>query len=68
MMEERKVFCPWCSKGEIYVEGTGRVSISVKCSRCSRCFKVRLDDLMAVRIQPRKRPPMAMGIDHRLGA
>ncbi len=68
MPEESKVLCPWCFKGEVYVEGTGKVSISVKCPRCSRCFKARLDDLTAIRIQPHKRINISQGVYHRKDA
>jgi len=62
---ESKVMCPWCDKGEIYVEGAGKVVVSVKCPRCKRCYKVRLDDLTAVRIAPhRKLPTPSMKIYH----
>lgn len=34
MDRESKVMCPWYDKGEIYVEGAGKVVVLVKCPRC----------------------------------
>lgn len=42
MAEEIKVLCPWCNKGEVYIEGAGNANVSIKCPRCQHCFKLRL--------------------------
>ncbi len=55
MVGESKVLCPWCLKGEVYVEGNASVVISVRCPHCSRCFKARLDTMRSVRILPRRK-------------
>lgn len=44
MAEEIKVLCPWCNKGEVYIEGAGNANVSIKCPRCQHCFKLRLND------------------------
>ena len=50
MAEEIKVLCPWCNKGEVYIEGAGNANVSIKCPRCQHCFKLRLNDFSTVRI------------------
>lgn len=69
MAEEIKVLCPWCNKGEVYIEGTGNANVSIKCPRCQHCFKLRLNDFTTVRIQPhRKLPEAAAKIYHVKGS
>lgn len=29
MAEEIKVLCPWCNKGEVYIEGAGNANVSM---------------------------------------
>ena len=59
MAEEIKVLCPWCNKGEVYIEGAGNANVSIKCPRCQHCFKLRLNDFSTVRIQPHRKLPEA---------
>lgn len=67
MNEETKVLCPWCDKGEVYIEGAANVSISVMCPRCDRCFRVRLDSLTTERIRPHRKLPTTMKTYHMRG-
>lgn len=60
-MTERKVNCPFCEKGEVYVEGTANVAVTVMCPKCTRCFRVRLDDFTAEIVLPRKRGSKVIG-------
>lgn len=48
MAEEIKVLCPWCNRGEVYIEGAGNANVSIKCPRCQHCFKLRLNDCVAL--------------------
>lgn len=61
MSEAIRVLCPWCHRGEVYIEGDGNAHVSIMCARCAHCFRLRLSDFSTVRIQPRrscrKRPP-----------
>lgn len=59
MTEEIKVLCPWCNKGEVYIEGAGNANVSIKCPRCQHCFQLRLSDCSTVRIQPHRKLPQA---------
>lgn len=69
MAEEIMVLCPWCNKGEVFIEGGGNGNVSIMCPRCSHCFKLRLHDCSTVRIQPhRKLPQAAAKIYHVKGA
>lgn len=63
-MTEHKVLCPFCHKGEVYTEGTGNVAVTLMCPKCTRCFKVRLDDFSAVLVVPRKKVRRMSGIFH----
>ena len=55
MVEERKIICPWCGKGEVYIEGSGKVSVSVRCPKGSHCFKVNLENFKVMRIPPKRK-------------
>lgn len=54
-MTEHKLVCPFCHKGEVYVEGSGKVAITVMCPKCTRCFRIRLDTFKAERAMPHKK-------------
>jgi len=60
-MTEHKVLCPFCRKGEVYAEGSGNVAITVMCPKCTRCFRVRLDDFTAEIVLPRKKISRMIG-------
>ena len=57
MSEAIRVLCPWCHRGEVYVEGDGNADVSIMCARCAHCFRLRLSDFSTVRIQPRRKLP-----------
>lgn len=68
MSEAIRVLCPWCHKGEVYIEGNGNANVSIMCARCTHCFRLRLSDFSTVRIQPRRKlPQAAVGIFHAKG-
>ncbi len=54
-MTSREVFCPWCAKGEVFVEGSGEVHVTVRCSKCRRCYRINLLTLSATRVSAYKR-------------
>ena len=54
-MLEHLIRCPYCFKGEVYTEGSGNVAITVMCPKCTRCFRIRLDNFTAEVVIPRKR-------------
>ena len=55
MSEAIRVLCPWCHRGEVYIEGDGNADVSIMCARCAHCFRLRLSDFSTVRIQPRRK-------------
>ena len=59
MSEAIRVLCPWCHRGEVYIEGDGNAHVSIMCARCAQCFRLRLSDFSTVRIQPRRKMPQA---------
>lgn len=60
-MTEHKVVCPFCHKGEVYAEGTGKVAVTVMCPKCTRCFRVRLDTFKAELVLPHKKISKMVG-------
>ena len=54
-MIEHKILCPFCYKGEVYAEGAGNVSITLMCPKCTRCFRVRLNDFSTELVVPRRK-------------
>lgn len=54
-MTEHKLVCPFCHKGKVYAEGSGKVTITVMCPKCTRCFRICLDTFKAERAMPHKR-------------
>lgn len=54
-MTEHKVVCPFCHKGEVYAEGTGKVAVTVMCPKCTRCFRVHLNDFSTELVVPHKK-------------
>ena len=32
MSEAIRVLCPWCHKGEVYIEGDGNAHVSIMCA------------------------------------
>jgi len=54
-MAENMVVCPWCSKGEVYMEGYGKAAVTVRCPKCFHFFRIRLDDHTVERVQARRR-------------
>ena len=53
--DEYKVVCPWCAKGEVYTEGTGKAAVTVRCPKCMHFFRVRLDDYSTEKVQAHRR-------------
>lgn len=47
--------CPWCGAGEVLADGRGKLTISVQCPRCKRCYECDLDALTTKKTQPQKR-------------
>ena len=60
MSEAIRVLCPWCHRGEVYIEGDGNAHVSIMCARCAHCFRLRLSDSSTVRIQPRRKLPQTV--------
>jgi len=56
-MAENIFACPWCTKGEVYSEGRGRVSVTVRCPKCLHFYRIRLDTYSVERVQARRRTP-----------
>ena len=54
-MAEKMVVCPWCEKGEVYTEGNGKVTVTVRCPKCLHFFRIRLDDHTAEKVQAHRR-------------
>lgn len=54
-MTEHKVLCPFCHKGEVYAEGSGNVAVTLMCPKCTRCFRVHLNNFSAELVVPHKR-------------
>ena len=54
-MTEHKVVCPFCQRGEVYAEGTGKVAVTVMFPKCTRCFRVHLNDFSTELVVPRKK-------------
>lgn len=55
MTEEIRVKCPWCHKGETYVDEDGSGAVTVQCSKCQHCYKVQLKDGSTTKVSARKR-------------
>ncbi len=64
-MTEHKVLCPFCHKGEVYAEGSGNVSVTLMCPKCTKCFRVRLDTFSAEIVVPRRRISRISGTYYR---
>lgn len=47
--------CPWCGKGEVLADGTGKLTISVQCPRCKNFYLGDLDTLRTIKTQPQRR-------------
>lgn len=47
--------CPWCKKGEVLADGSGKVTISVQCPRCRNYFLGDLDTMKTSKGQPQRR-------------
>ena len=60
-MTEHKVLCPFCHKGEVYTEGSGKAAVTLMCPKCTRCFRVRLDNFTAEIASPRKKVSSMVG-------
>lgn len=60
-MTEHKVLCPFCHKGEVYTEGSGNAAVTLMCPKCTRCFRVRLDDFSTELVVPRKKISRLVG-------
>ena len=54
-MMPAEVHCPWCEKGQVFVEGSGEVSVTVRCAKCQHCYKVNLQTMGAAKIAAYKR-------------
>lgn len=54
-MISRDVSCPWCEKGQVFVEGSGDVSVTVRCPKCKHCYKVNLLTMVATKVAAYKR-------------
>lgn len=52
---QHRLLCPWCSKGEVLLDTSGKVVISVQCPRCGRIFRADLQQLKTERAQPQRR-------------
>lgn len=60
-MTEHKVLCPFCHKGEVYAEGSGNVAVTLMCPKCTRCFRVHLNDFSTELVVPRKKISKMVG-------
>ncbi len=60
MDDEIKVLCPWCDKGEVYIEAGGKGRVSVMCPRCRHCFRVQLEHMTVERAKPHRKLPSNM--------
>lgn len=54
-MTSIEIFCPWCEKGEVFVEGSGEVNVTVRCSKCQHCYRINLLTLIATKVAAYKR-------------
>ena len=54
-MTSREIFCPWCEKGEVFVEGNGEVTVTVRCPKCQHCYRINLLTLTATKVAAYKR-------------
>ena len=45
----REFLCPWCGKGKFLADGKGKVTVSVQCPKCGRCYTGDLDTLKTER-------------------
>ena len=63
-MTEHKVLCPFCHKGEVYAEGCGNVAVTLMCPKCTRCFRVHLNDFSTELVVPRKKISKMVGTFH----
>lgn len=51
MAERHRLTCPWCDKGEVYVDGIGAILVTVCCSKCRHFFQLDLKDLSVEKVQ-----------------
>ena len=49
-MTSMEIFCPWCEKGEVFVEGSGEVNVTVRCPKCQHCYRINLLTLTATKV------------------
>jgi len=54
-MISKGVYCPWCDKGQVFVEGSGNVSVTVRCPKCQHCYRVNLLTMEAAKVAAYKR-------------
>lgn len=52
---ENRVVCPWCEKGAVYTEGSGKAAVTVRCPKCLHFFRIHLDDYRTEKVQAHKR-------------
>lgn len=52
---ENRVECPWCGKGAVYTEGSGKAAVTVRCPKCMHFFRIHLDDYRTEKVQAHKR-------------
>lgn len=48
-MVTENITCPWCYRGALIAEGTGKVRISCRCHECGKFFKVDFQTMTATR-------------------
>lgn len=46
----RGVFCPWCEKGQVFVEGSGKVHMTVRFPKCQHCYRINLLTMEATKV------------------
>lgn len=55
-MTSTEVFCPWCEKGQVFVEGRGEVYVTVLCPKCHHCYKINLLTNSVVKVPAYRKP------------
>lgn len=59
MDERTRIECPWCFKGAVFIEGSGKAAVTVRCPKCLHFFRIHLDSFSTEKVQAYRRAQRA---------